>query len=328
MFVRSNQNVEHIQRYIYRITCHEQEQALCSMEMRALWGVSFSGAASTQLFITNRYQSVDRSPFVKYSLEIVCSARSLDELEQEVMLLSTIEQSFKVVALDEQEDLTVASIAYAQRRSIERTIGSKLKGKVELSNPQLLFGVVRVDEDWFFGKLAYHQPLWQAHNEKPRQYSTALSTKVARSVVNIAVPSLTDPISLYDPCCGIGTVLMEACSQGIASAGSDINPLAVLGARENMQAFRYDCPIKIQDMTLVEESYDVAILDLPYNHCSVLSIEERTSMLESIGRIAKRFVVVSVEPIAEQLLELGYTIDDRCIVQKMQFQRELFLCHK
>ncbi|GAA3334615.1 hypothetical protein GCM10020331_103270 [Ectobacillus funiculus] len=72
--------------------------------------------------------------------------------------------------------------------------------------------------------------------KKPHSYSTSLSTRVARAVANIAVPDPTG-IKAIDPCCGIGTVLVEALSMGINIVGSDINPLVLPGARENIAHF-------------------------------------------------------------------------------------------
>lgn len=312
--------------YLYRITCHEQEKSLCSMEMRALWGESFISPYSTVLLRSSIRQQVSRSPFMKYRISIWCEADNFQELLIKAASLPHITQSYKVVALDEQINGRVEDFAYHQRRELEQALGKQVKGKVNLKQPELLLGITKLEDCWIFGQLEYPDPIWQRHNEKPRQYSTALSTKVARAIVNIAVPTLDHDMTLFDPCCGIGTVLMEACSQGIHASGSDINPLAVIGARENMAAFHYECELRIHNMLEIQEQYDVAILDLPYNHCSVLPADERIQMLSALKSIAPIMIVVSVEPIEQELLQLGYKIEDRCSLEKMNFKRDIFLC--
>ncbi|MCR8655819.1 TRM11 family SAM-dependent methyltransferase [Paenibacillus endoradicis] len=319
-------NTTSVADYVYRITCHEQERSLCSMEMRALWGVSFDADYSTLLLRSEIQHHVNRSPFVKYRLAIWCEGSDLDTLIDKVSQLPPVTGRYKVIALDEMQDEQVEPINYQKRRIIEQSLGSQVKGEVDLKQPELLLGVTKLEQSWVFGVLEYHDPIWQRHNDKPRHYSTALSTKVARSLVNIAVPTLKEDIHFFDPCCGIGTVLMEACSQGIQSSGGDINPLAVVGARENMAAFDYHCEIRIHNMIELETKYDVVIVDLPYNHCSVLPQEERYRMLKALSTIASRVIIVSVEPIKQELVQLGYYIEDEGCIEKSHFKRDVFLC--
>lgn len=326
MIQQNTANPTRITDYIYRITCHEQERSLCSMEMRALWGASFDVDYSTILLRSEIQHHVDRSPFVKYRLSIWCEGSGLDTLLDKVSQLPQVTRTYKVVALDQMRGYHVEPIAFQERRVIEQKLGRHVKGEVDLKQPELLLGVIQLEEAWVFGELEWHDPIWQRHNDKPRHYSTALSTKVARSLVNIAVPSLNENIHFFDPCCGIGTVLMEACSQGIKASGGDINPLAVVGARENMAAFDYHCELRIHNMIEVETTYDVALVDLPYNHCSVLPQEERYEMLRSLFSIASRVIIVSVEPIRAELIELGYRIEDEASIEKTHFKRDVFLC--
>ena len=58
-------------------------------------------------------------------------------------------------------------------------------------------------------------------------------------------------------------------------------------------------------MNELEGSYDAAILDMPYNLCSVLPDEDQRVMLTSLRRLAKRAVVVSTEWVEEHLLAAG-----------------------
>ena len=76
----------------------------------------------------------------------------------------------------------------------------------------------------------------------------------------------------------MGNVLIEAFSMGIAAEGRDINPLAIRGARVNLRHYGYDDnKVAIQDMNTLQGHYDAAILDLPYNLCSVFPERRRRS---------------------------------------------------
>jgi len=71
-----------------------------------------------------------------------------------------------------------------------------------------------------------------------------LPPKVARMMVNIALGFLTqDPlyqskipaeITVYDPFCGTGTILMEAVMKGVQAQGTDLDDEAVSGATANL----------------------------------------------------------------------------------------------
>lgn len=148
---------------------------------------------------------------------------------------------------------------------------------------------------------------------------------MARAVANIAIPNPRG-IKAIDPCCGIGTVLVETLSMGMDIVGSDRNPLVLGGARENIAHFGLSGEVTLKDIRDVTDQYDVAIIDLPYNLCSVITPEEQTEMLQSARRFAKKVVVVTVEPIDEILLKVGFAIIDRAVVKKGSFTREVIVC--
>uniref|UniRef100_UPI0038B618DE TRM11 family SAM-dependent methyltransferase n=1 Tax=Siminovitchia acidinfaciens TaxID=2321395 RepID=UPI0038B618DE len=125
---------------------------------------------------------------------------------------------------------------------------------------------------WIFDEYVKSESVWHRHQQKPHSYSTALNTRVARAVANIAVPEPSG-IKAIDPCCGIGTVLVEALSMGIDIVGSDKNPLILDGVRENIAYFGLSGKVTFTDIRDVTSHYDVAIIDLPYNLCCAITPE-------------------------------------------------------
>lgn len=231
-----------------------------------------------------------------------------------------------MLAIDNDDPEEKAKFEYGEKRAMEREIGSRFRGRAEMRKPDREFGFARIDGRWRLGELVRGEAVWLKHNEKPRKYSTALSTRVARAVVNIAVPRI-EGVRAIDPCCGIGTVLVEALSMGIDIAGREINPLAAIGARENVAFFEYgSATVTLGDMREITESYDAAILDMPYNLCSVLPLEEKREMLASARKFAARLVVVTVEEMDSIILEAGFKIHDRCTVNKGKFIRQVLVC--
>jgi tRNA G10 N-methylase Trm11 len=161
--------------------------------------------------------------------------------------------------------------------------------------------------------------------KKPRSYSIALTTRLARAAANIAVPHPLG-IKAIDPCCGIGTVLVEALSMGVDIVGRDINHFIVRGARENLAYFGLEGDVVVGAIANISVSYDVAIVDMPYNLFSTITTEEQLSILQQARRIANKVVVISIESIDEMLSLSGFTIVDRGVAKKGLFSRQVLVC--
>ncbi|WP_420489292.1 TRM11 family SAM-dependent methyltransferase [Neobacillus niacini] len=302
--------------YIYTYAGYEDERSLRDLEMRSLFG------AESQTNILESPLKIDpsRSPFIKERIAVIFEGVSLQELLKQVSTLK-VGETFKVMYVKNGS----AEETFENRRSIEREVGLEINGVADIRNPQRIFAVMNVNGRWVFGDYVKSESVWFRHQQKPHSYSTALSTRVARAVVNIAIPDPTG-IKAIDPCCGIGTVLVEALSMGIDIVGSDNNPLILAGTRENIAHFGLSCEVKFIDMRDITNQYDVAIIDLPYNLCSVISPDEQLEILQSARGIAKKVVVVTVEPIDEILIKAGFDIVDRAIAKKGVFSREVIVC--
>ncbi|BFT68919.1 TRM11 family SAM-dependent methyltransferase [Paenibacillus sp. P36] len=327
--------MEHI--YIY--ACHEDEQALCQLELRTLLGAGTVLGAGYA--VSPRRVEPSRSPFLKLRLDVRYEAGSLPELASQVETLTVSGSTFKVVFAE-----TDTPVSYDRRRDVERELGRHLRGKAEMRKPEQWFAVTQLGDRWLFGDCSYGEAVWLQHQQKPQNYSTALSTRVARAVVNIAVPVIAGT-RVIDPCCGIGTVLVEAMSMGIDIVGNDMNPLAVRGARVNLAHFGMPNVVTLGDMRSLglpaashvspapaatpaagnaESRYDALILDMPYNLCSKLPEDEQLQMLQSARRLASRVVIITTEQIDPLIEQAGFHIADRCAVNKGKFSRQIIVC--
>jgi tRNA G10 N-methylase Trm11 len=331
--------------HIYVYACHEDEQALCQLELRTLLGAET--VLGARYAVSARRVEPSRSPFLKLRLDVLFEAGSLPELASQVATLTVQGSTFKVAFAE-----TDAAVSTDRQREVAREIGRHLRGKAEMRRPEQWFAVTELGGRWLFGHCSYGEAVWLQHQQKPQNYSTALSTRVARAVVNIAVPE-TAGTRVIDPCCGIGTVLVEAMSIGIDIVGCDINPLAVRGARVNLDHFGMPNVVRLADMrtlglvgeqassptslgsigeqvmespTSPQVRYDSLILDMPYNLCSKLPEDEQLQMLQSARRLAKRAVIVTTEQIDSLIVQAGFRIAERCTVNKGNFSRQIIVC--
>ncbi|WP_132006576.1 TRM11 family SAM-dependent methyltransferase [Mesobacillus foraminis] len=307
--------------YIYTYSCAEEELSLCRLERRCMFGID------TELNAIEAPLKIEpsRSPFIKERIEVLCTGDTLEALINKIRELPEMDGTFKVLVINHNGDPKSDRVDFKERRGIERKIGQLVPGQPDLHDPEILLGIIQVNGKWFFGPCVESRSIWFLHQQKPHQYSTALSTRVARAAVNIAVPHLGEQ-KVIDPCCGIGTVLVEALSMGIHIIGSDNNPLVMKGARENIAHFGHEGEVLLRDIREINGRYDVAIIDMPYNLCSVISAEEKREMLQSARGFAKKAVIITVEPMDEIIIAAGFTVVDRGEVFKGKFKREILVC--
>lgn len=309
------------QKYIYTYIRHRDEQDLCRLEMRAFFGFD---SPSNVLKSTIKVDP-SRSPFMKERLEVIYQDPSFAGLLEQVAQLSVDDSTFKVICLNTADFDLTEKIGHSERRKIEREVGLRIPGEAELVHPDIIFGILLLDDYWYFGKYDESEAVWFQHQKKPHMYSTALSTRVARAVANIAVPH-PEGVRAIDPCCGIGTVLVEALSMGIDIVGRDINPLVVLGSRKNIAHFKLEGDVVIGPISEVIDKYDVAIIDMPYNLFTHITAEGQLDILKEARRFTKKVVVVTIDTIDHMIKEAGFKILDRCVAKKGTFSRQVLVC--
>ncbi|AIF66543.1 RNA methyltransferase [Terribacillus saccharophilus] len=317
-----NRSIE-INEYLYVYTMGLEERSLCRLEQRMLFGQE-----TDNLIKSTRMVEPSRSPFIKGRLSILYYGDSIEEIVKQVSQIELDNKTFKVVYIKINDLPKNQKIEFEDQRVIEKEVGWNIIGEAEMRNPDVLFGIIPFQGRWYFGSYLDSESVWLHHAKKPQEYSTALSTRLARAVVNIAAP---DPagVSIIDPCCGIGTVLVEALSMGVAINGADRNPLAVKGARENIAHFNYHGEVVVQDIAEQEGHYDIAIVDMPYNLYSSATVEEQYTIIKHARRIADRVVILTIEDMDEMILKAGFTIVDRCVANKglnALFSRQVIVC--
>lgn len=309
--------------YLYTYAYTNDEEALCQLEMR-----SFFGKDTTEKIIKSRVAiNPSRSPFIKERIELFFEADTLQAIIEKSTQIDMGETTFKVIFLKINGLSEQDQVDYSGKRDVERQIGSAITGEADVHNPEVTFGLIPFEGRWYFGRYLQSEPIWFKHMKKPREYSTALSTRVARAVANIAVPE-PEGVKAIDPCCGIGTVLVEALSMGIDIVGRDINPLVVEGSRENIAHFGLSGDVNLGPIAEVDENYDVAIIDMPYNLYTHATPADQLAILKDAHPFTEKLLVVTIETMDHMVKEAGFVVTDRCTAKKGMFLREILVCEK
>lgn len=302
--------------YFYYIKYQDNYEDLCRMEIKHLFNVNING----NYFFTENYIDVNRSPFVKYCIIIDLITESFETLLEEINEKKISYENFKVSFIDFDGD-----IEYQRGLKIEYQAGYIINGEAKLHNPDVLIQVIKADNKWILGRLIKNNGIWHQHDTKPRKYSNSLPSVLARALVNIAAPDISK-ITIVDPCCGIGTVLLEALSMGADIKGFDKNPKVVQGARENILHFEYCDIVKIGNIHSMIEKYDAAIIDLPYGILSKTTSEAQVAIIKSSRKITDKLLLVSIYETEEILKSAGFKVIDRCKISKGKLTRHVNLC--
>lgn len=316
-------NVEAANEFIYTYAYTSDEEALCKLEMRALFGKD----ADEKLLKSSQDVAPGRSPFIKERIEVLFEGDQLTDIFDQLKAIELQDQTFKVIFVKINSLLGEDKVEYVQKRQIESQIGQLIAGKADVHQPDIYFGLVAFQGRWYFGYYQQSESVWFRHQKKPHAYSTALSAKMARAVANIAAPKFKG-LKLIDPCCGIGTVLVEGLSMGMDIVGRDINPLVVQGSRENIAHFQLDGQVETGPISEVEGGYDVAVIDMPYNLYTSATPADQLSILEHANSFAEKLIVVTMDNMDDMIKQAGYSISDRCIAKKAGFSREVLVCEK
>lgn len=304
-------------KYLYTTNYSSDEESLCKMEIKCL----FNGSLHEKYLFSDIYVDPSRSPFIKKCISIMYTGETMEQIIEQISTDKLTIEKYKVAYIN----ATHENIGFHERRRIEFEIGFSILGEAEMKNPETIFGITKIANTWIFGKCESNISEWLLRNKKPFSYSNALKVNVCKALVNIAVGNNLK-CSVVDPCCGIGTVLIEAIAMCINIKGYEINPLIGKNAKTNLRYFGYEDVITIGDINDIKDKFDVAIVDLPYGIFTQITSSEQLAIMGSARRIAAKMVIITFENMVDQITSVGFHIDDRCTVSKGTFERHIYIC--
>jgi tRNA (guanine10-N2)-dimethyltransferase len=224
----------------------------------------------------------------------------------------------------------VRGSAGVSTREAERVLGSVLADRgfqIDLDAPEHVLRAVFAGEECFLGWLVaeskrdYGQ---RKPTERPFFQPGSMSPLDARALANIA--GAGPGVTLLDPMCGTGGVLIEGGLAGASVVGIDAQRKMVRGARENLRASlgatpdaetRSSATIVRGDATrlpLRDGEVEGVVFDAPYGRQS--KIERHTladlvqGALTEANRVAPRAVVVGDRSWRDAAHEAGWTVED------------------
>ena len=310
------------ERFIYNLNYPSYEKESCEIEVRAL----FKFDLKEKVFFESRNVHPSISPYLKSRLEIIYKASTFLELVELITKDKIAASDFMVKYMEWGID----DPPFAKRREYCKAIGLVIEGSACYNSPKIIFGITFYKENWYFGKLTEKSPNWKKHNKKPNSYSSSIGQSTAKVLINIAGNGDTSK-RLIDPCCGVGTVLLEGIWAGYDIIGCEINRKTAENARKNLRHFNYEAEVITGDIQDIDDSFDASIVDLPYGNFSFKNDENQLKIIRNAIRISKKIVLASSEDIRDELVQENLKIIDHCKIGKNKngdFLRYIWVCEE
>jgi len=266
------------------------------------------------------------SSFIKNRFEIILSSENYSELLNQIKKENIQVEEFKVEYLVLDRDTT----AYTERLKKLRDIGYRIEGEPNYYSPSITYSICNYKSVWYFGILIKKNTDWLKHKKKPYSFSNSIDMNIAKTLVSIASKG-NKTYQLLDGCCGVGTVMLEACIAGFKIDGCDINWKACKHTRQNLTHYNYTATVYCSDVKDLNQKYDAVIIDLPYNLYAYSDDTIISNIIESTAKLTARLVIVSISDITNLIRNSGFKISDYCNVGKTgktKFVRKIWVCEK
>jgi len=295
------------------ICARMERSGLVAAECRALTGAvpDVDGIAAC-----DRTDRIERAAFVHRGVRVITVAESFEELVEEVRVLGSDldADGFRIDVHDPSGHASLTGIAMVT------ALADAIPFWPDLSAPRHRFVVVPTAGDRFvFGAVVAEADAgYRRHDSKPWTTSSSLDSRFARALVNL-VP---DARSILDPCCGAGSIVLEAAALGLDAYGTDWKVPLVGMTRENLTHFGYDGTVVQADSRTHSQRVDAVVTDVPYGHAIDSDEAAIRAIIEQCASMARHGVFVAPTDITAWLTSAGYTdVEVHTVMKRRGFTR-------
>ena len=306
-----------MKQYFYLFNYPPEEYDLCALEFKYLFHEEYQ-----QCFITNKDIDVNISVFMKGKIDIWAISSNFDDLKEEVKRQNHNYQGFKVIYLKNP----ISHPNYQETLDKCKDISWFIAGSVNMSKPKHTIALTKVNDLWIIGYYHHGVPSWKKYDDKPNTFSNSLDIRLARTLINIAGEN-DQTKTMIDPCCGMGTVVLEGLALGYSIKGFDISR----DISWNLNHFGFDgMLITKDDINKHQGHYDIAIIDIPYNLYTPITYKEQCDIINSARKLCNKLVLVSYEQMDQEIKQAGFEIRNRILRKKtefVKFGRYIYVCY-
>lgn len=278
------------------VSARVQRHGLIAAECERLTGGSpdADGVAAAEVV-----DLLSRAAYLQHGVRVLARATSFDDLVAEVSAAEFEADRFRIDLHDP------AGRAGRTSTDVAVALADVIAFGPDLKDPQHRFLVVPTEEMWLFGEVTVIADAgYRRHEAKPWTTSSSLDARFSRGLVNL-VPEAR---SVLDPCCGAGSIVLEAASLGLDARAVDWKPAMVGMTRENLAHFGYVADVAQADSRSHAFSpVDAVVTDLPYGHAIEADEPTIRAILENCARVSPLGVFVAPADFSLWLEAAGWT---------------------
>lgn len=281
------------------LTQRLKDNELVAEECRSLTGV----APEEDIAWGAETRFIGRGAFLGQAMEVIASGHDLASLCEE-----TRERTSGM-------DLTGFRITIVNRTDRDVTIpdhvvplADAIPWYPDLTHPRFELALLVTDTHWLLTCIVDEIDRgYRIHDGKPGRTSYSMPTQLARAMVNL-LPRTSR--SILDPCCGTGSLPLEALSLGFQVSCGDLNPNLVQMTNENLAHFGYEpCAVE-QDARSWHGHFDAVITDVPYgryNHTREAGEQLTREILSTLPALAPLAIIVAEVDFSDVLRTVGFS---------------------
>lgn len=299
-------------KYIYFISAKDELKDLFRLECKLVFNVEYNGQST---ICTDIDYPIDRSCFISNKMTVLEESNTFDELVKKVSNLNLFSDDYKVIWIKNK----LEKMDYQTSLRYCREIGLLIEGEFNMNDPRVYYGISLVNNKFVFGVCETRSNRVMKHFNKPYSYSYSLDTILARTLINILMTY--SPKDIVDPCCGVGTVILEALDNDLDITGFDINGEIVKQAISNCEHYGYNSKIECIDIREVNQKFDWLILDIPYGVVEEVKLSYQHELLLSAMNISDNLIVVSISDYDDFFVKNGYKVKEKAFSKKQNFIR-------
>jgi len=248
-----------------------EQPALARAE--ALAALEASGARTRLLAAESRLLAVEtdadaawlgRRLGLAHYVEELIAWGTLDEALEAARMLDFGDRTFRV---------RVNSLKSCHnKREIESQVGDRVRGRVDLTDPQEEVRLIEGERHYLCRRLAaIDRHAFEARKVEARPFVQPISLhpRFARALVNLS--RVPDGGALLDPFCGTGGILLEAGLIGARLVGGDVREDMVDGCRATLRSFGLAADLHAADVGALPPivgAVDAVATDPPYGRAT------------------------------------------------------------
>ena len=241
---------------------------------------------------------IPRAAYLRYGARCIVETGTLDALIEWIREARFQATGFRLELID------LCAEGLASKRRVTVAVADAIDGRPNLDHPQQKLLLMSSDQSCWFGEIVVEAARAYLRQEaKPYHTSGALHPRLARALVNL-VPRTAS--SILDPCCGTGSILLEACAVGLDAYGADKNPRMVGMSRKNLAHFDYAAPVELIDARDWTQTADALIADLPYGRDRALNEAVILELLRTAATLAPVAILIAGKDISSWLRKVGF----------------------